>query len=270
MSLSKEELERYSRHIILKEIGYTGQKKLSGSSVLIIGAGGLGSPAALYLSAAGIGHIGIMDGDTVDRTNLQRQVIHTTPDLGRNKAESAAETMAAINPHIRVTAIPEYLTAENGRSIVSQYDFVLDGTDNFTAKYLINDACVLEKVPYVHGGILRFHGQIMTILPGQSPCYRCVHPEPPSPGAVPTCSQAGVVGAVAGVIGSLQALEAVKYLTGTGQLLAGRLLMVDALTMEMQTIELCDRDEECPVCSAHPSITELREEDTASCGDTKK
>lgn len=266
MSLSKEELERYSRHIILKEIGYSGQKKLSGSSVLIIGAGGLGSPAALYLAAAGIGHIGIMDGDTVDRTNLQRQVIHTTPDLGRNKAESAAETMAAINPYIHVTAIPEFLTAENGRKLVSQYDFVLDGTDNFTAKYLINDACVLEKIPYVYGGILRFHGQIMTILPGQSPCYRCVHPEPPSPSVVPTCSQAGVVGAVAGVIGSLQALEAVKYLTGAGQLLSGRLLMVDALTMEMKTVELCDRDEECPVCSDSPTITELREENTELCG----
>lgn len=265
MSLSNEELERYSRHLILKEIGYKGQKKLSESSVLIIGAGGLGAPAAMYLAAAGVGKIGIADADAVDLSNLQRQIIHTTNDIGKPKVESARESMLAINPNIEVIAYQEFLYSSNIREIIRGYDFVLDGTDNFAAKFLINDACIMEKIPFSHAGIIRFKGQLMTVIPGESPCYRCVFKNPPPKGAVPTCREAGVIGAMAGVIGSLQALEAVKYLTGAGELLTGKLLTFDALTMNFHTIKLPARGKGCAVCSDHPTITELIDYEQPAC-----
>lgn len=265
MSLSDEELKRYSRHLILKEIGYSGQKKLSEAKVLIIGAGGLGSPAALYLAAAGIGTIGIADADVVDLSNLQRQVIHTTADVGIPKVESAAKKMKEINPNIKVKTYREYLYSSNIREIIRGYDFVLDGTDNFAAKFLINDACVMEKIPFSHAGIIRFEGQLMTVIPGKSPCYRCAFKEPPPKGAVPTCREAGVVGAMAGVIGCLQALETVKYITGAGELLTGKLLTFNALTMKFHTIKLPPRGEGCAVCSDHPIITELIDYEQPAC-----
>ena len=265
MTLSNEELERYSRHLILKEIGYKGQKKLAEAKVLIIGAGGLGAPAAMYLAAAGIGKIGIADADVVDLSNLQRQVIHTTNDIGVPKVESAAETMRAINPNIEVKTYQEFLYSNNISDIIRDYDFVLDGTDNFPAKFLINDACVMEKIPFSHAGIIRFKGQLMTVIPGESPCYRCVFKNPPPKGAVPTCSEAGVIGAMGGVIGSLQALEAVKYITGTGELLTGKLLTFDALSMKFHTVKLPPRGEGCAVCSENPSITELIDYEQPSC-----
>lgn len=265
MAFTNEQLERYSRHILLKEIGVKGQKKLLNGSVLIIGAGGLGSPAALYLAAAGVGRIGIADADVVDLSNLQRQVIHTTADIGRPKVESAAETMRAINPDVQVDTYKEFLTSKNILDIVSKYDFVLDGTDNFPAKFLINDACVMAGKPFSHAGILRFQGQLMTVIPHESPCYRCVFRTMPPKDAVPTCRQAGVIGAMAGVIGSLQALEAVKYLTGAGELLTGKLLTFDALTMKVHTVILPKRGEGCAVCSDHPTITELIDYEQPAC-----
>jgi molybdopterin/thiamine biosynthesis adenylyltransferase len=255
MSFSNEQLERYSRHIILKEIGVKGQKRLSEAKVLIVGAGGLGAPAALYLAAAGVGLIGIADADRVDLSNLQRQIIHSTDDLGKEKAESAAESMRAINPETRVKTHVCFVSAANIGALIADYDFILDGTDNFPAKFLINDACVLAKKPFSHAGIIRFRGQLMTYVPGQGPCYRCAFKEPPPPDAVPTCSQAGVVGAMAGVIGSLQALEAIKYFTGAGALLTGALLTYDALAQTFHKIRL-PRRESCQVCGDRPTITE--------------
>ena len=204
MAFTDEQLERYSRHIILKEVGVKGQKKLLNGKVLIIGAGGLGAPAALYLAAAGVGTIGIADADEVDLSNLQRQVIHTTADIGKAKVKSAKETMEAINPDVKVNTYRKFIKADNIREIIREYDFVIDGTDNFPAKFLINDACVMEKKPFCHAGIIRFKGQLMTYVPGEGPCYRCVFQSPPPADAVPTCKQAGVIGAMGGVIGSLQ------------------------------------------------------------------
>ncbi len=257
MSFTNEQLERYSRHIILKEIGVKGQKKLAAAKVLIIGAGGLGAPAAMYLAAAGVGQIGIADADTVDLSNLQRQIIHTTNDIGKPKVESAEETMKAINPDVEVKTYNEFIYSSNVLEIISDYDFILDGTDNFAAKFLINDACVMADKPFSHAGILRFNGQLMTVVPHKTPCYRCVFENPPPKGAVPTCREAGVIGAMAGVIGTLQALEAIKYVTGTGELLTGRLLTFDALTMNFRTIRISHPREDCAVCSAHPTITRL-------------
>ena len=265
MAFTNEQLERYSRHIILKEIGVRGQKKLLNARVLIIGAGGLGAPAALYLAAAGVGTIGIVDADEVDLSNLQRQVIHTTNDIGKRKVESAAETMRAINPDVEVKTYHMFVTAANIRELIRGYDFVIDGTDNFPAKFLINDACVMEKKAFSHAGIIRFKGQLMTIVPGESPCYRCVFREPPPKDAVPTCREAGVIGAMGGVIGSLQAMEAVKYITGVGDLLTGHLLTYDALSMEFRKIRLPQRGCGCSVCSEHPSITELIDYEQAAC-----
>ncbi len=235
------------------------------AKVLIIGAGGLGSPAALYLAAAGIGTIGIVDADVVDLSNLQRQIIHTTKDLGKEKVQSARETMEDINPDVKVITYHEYVTSENILSLVEKYDFILDGTDNFPTKFLINDACVMAKKPYCHAGIIRFKGQLMTIIPGEGPCYRCVFKDPPPADAVPTCRQAGVIGAMAGVIGCLQALEAIKYITGTGELLVGNLLTFDALKMEFRKIRLPKRDCNCAVCGDHPTITELIDYEQAEC-----
>lgn len=265
MPFTNEQLERYSRHIILKEIGVKGQKKLMNGSVLIIGAGGLGAPAAMYLAAAGVGKIGIVDADVVDLSNLQRQVIHTTADVGRPKVESAAETMRAINPDVEVVTYHEFISSANIMDIIKDYDFVLDGTDNFPAKFLINDACVMADKPFSHAGILRFKGQLMTVIPHQSPCYRCVFKTMPPKDAIPTCKQAGVIGAMAGVIGSLQALEAVKFLTGAGELLTGKLLTFDALTMKFHTVKLPPRGDGCAVCSDHPEITELIDYEQPAC-----
>jgi thiazole biosynthesis adenylyltransferase ThiF len=265
MAFTNEQLERYSRHIILKEIGAKGQKKLLNGKVLIIGAGGLGAPAALYLAAAGVRTIGIVDADVVDLSNLQRQVIHTTNDIGKRKVESARETMNAINPDVKVNTYHEFVASDNIMDLIKDYDFILDGTDNFPAKFLINDACVMAKKPLSHAGIIRFKGQLTTIIPGEGPCYRCIFKNPPPKDAVPTCKQAGVIGAMGGVIGSLQAMEAVKYLTGVGDLLVGYLLTYDALKMEFHKIKLPARGEGCAVCSDHPTITELIDYEQPAC-----
>ena len=264
MAFTNEQLERYSRHIILKEIGAKGQKKLLNGKVLIIGAGGLGAPAALYLAAAGVGTIGIADADEVDLSNLQRQVIHTTNDIGKAKVQSAKETMEAINPDVKVITYRDYVDSTNIVDLIKDYDFIIDGTDNFPAKFLINDACVMEGKAFSHAGIIRFKGQLMTYVPGEGPCYRCVFKNPPPKDAVPTCKQAGVIGAMGGVIGSLQAMEAVKYLTGQGELLTGKLLTYDALKMEFRTIKL-PKDKHCGVCGEEPTIMELIDYEQAEC-----
>ena len=269
MAFTDEQLERYSRHIILKEIGVKGQKKLLAGKVLIIGAGGLGAPAAMYLAAAGVGTIGIADADVVDLSNLQRQVIHTTNDIGKKKVESAAETMRAINPDVTVNTYYDFVNSTNIMDMIADYDFILDGTDNFPTKFLINDACVMANKPFSHAGIIRFKGQLTTVIPHEGPCYRCIFKNPPPKDAVPTCKQAGVIGAMGGVIGSLQAMEAVKYLTGTGELLSGYLLTYDALKMEFHKVKLPPRGDGCAVCSNHPTITELIDYEQAVC-DLKK
>jgi len=263
MSFSDEQLERYSRHIILKNVGIEGQEKICRGKVLIIGAGGLGSPAALYLAAAGVGTIGLVDGDVVDRTNLQRQVIHFTPDLGKPKVISAQEKIRQINPEVKVNAYHTLALAHNIGDLIKDYDFVIDATDNFPAKFLINDACVLSQKPFSHGGILRFDGQTMTYVPGTT-CYRCVFPAPPPKNLVPTCSQAGVLGAVAGMLGTIQAAEALKYLTGAGELLTDKLLIFDALSMNFRTVKV-KRNPDCPLCGKKPAITKLFDEEMAVC-----
>ena len=264
MAFTNEQLERYSRHIILQEVGVKGQKKLLNASVLIIGAGGLGAPAALYLAAAGVGTIGIVDADEVDLSNLQRQVIHTTNDVGKAKVKSAAETMEAINPDVTVKTYRTFVDSSNIMDLIKDYDFIIDGTDNFPAKFLINDACVRAEKPFSHAGIIRFKGQLMTYVPGEGPCYRCVFKNPPPKDAVPTCKQAGVIGAMGGVIGSLQAMEAIKYIIGKGDLLTGKLLTYDALKMEFHTIKL-PKDDHCAVCGDEPTITELIDYEQAEC-----
>ena len=263
--MTDEQIERYSRHIILKEIGVKGQKKLLDAKVLIIGAGGLGAPAAMYLAAAGVGTIGIVDADDVDLSNLQRQIIHATADVGKAKVKSAEETMNAMNPDVTVKPYRMFVDSTNIRELIREYDFIIDGTDNFPAKFLINDACVMEKKPFSHAGIIRFKGQLMTYIPGRGPCYRCVFKAPPPKDAVPTCKQAGVIGAMGGVIGSLQAMEAVKYIVGVGENLVGRLLTYDALKNDFHSIKLPPADGTCPVCGEHPSITELIDYEQAEC-----
>ena len=264
MTLTEKQIQRYKRHIILEEVGGTGQEKLLASKVLIIGAGGLGAPAGLYLAAAGVGTIGIMDADEVDLPNLQRQIIHHTDDVGTKKVISARNKMLAVNPDITVNTYQHWAMAENIRPIIREYDFVIDGTDNFPAKFLINDACYFEKVPFSHAGILRFEGQLMTVLPGETTCYRCIFGSPPPAGAVPSCSQAGVLGVLPGVIGSLQATEAVKYLLGIGKLLTNELLTYSALTMDFRKISL-KRNPNCPICGENPQITELKDEEQVEC-----
>jgi molybdopterin/thiamine biosynthesis adenylyltransferase len=259
MKLTEEQITRYSRHILLKEVGGKGQKKLLNGKVLIIGAGGLGSPIALYLAAAGVGTIGIADADQVDLSNLQRQVIHFSADVGKAKVLSAKEKMLAINPELNVIAHKTWVAADNIAELVAGYDFVIDGTDNFAAKFLINDACVLAGKPYSHGGILQFDGQTMTVVPGQSACYRCIFPEPPPQEAIPTCSQAGVIGVLPGVLGTLQATEAIKFLLGQGDLLTGRLLTYSALRMKFREIPV-KKSARCPICGENPSITQLKDE----------
>lgn len=258
MKLTEDQITRYSRHILLKEVGGKGQKKLLNGRVLIIGAGGLGSPIALYLAAAGVGTIGIADADEVDLSNLQRQVIHFTADVGKAKVLSAKEKMLAINPDLNVITYHSWVTADNIAAMVAEYDFIVDGTDNFAAKFLINDACVLAGKPYSHGGILQFDGQTMTVTP-ESACYRCIFPEPPPKAVIPTCSQAGVIGVLPGVLGTLQATEAIKFLLGAGDLLAGRLLTYSALRMRFREIPV-KKNPKCPICGEHPTITELKDE----------
>lgn len=265
MAFSNEQLERYSRHIILKEVGAKGQKKLLNAKVLIIGAGGLGAPAAMYLAAAGVGTIGIADADEVDLSNLQRQIIHATEDVGKAKVQSAKETMNRMNPDVMVNTYRTFVTSENILDLIADYDFVIDGTDNFPAKFLINDACVMAKKPFSHAGIIRFQGQLMTYVPGEGPCYRCVFKNPPPKDAVPTCKQAGVIGAMGGVIGSLQAMEAIKYSLGVGDLLTGCLLTFDAIKMEFRKVKLPKHVADCPICGEHPTITELIDYEQAVC-----
>ncbi len=255
-ALTNEELERYSRHILLKEIGEEGQNKLLRARVLVIGVGGLGSPVSLYLAASGIGTLGIADSDTVEFSNLQRQICHATPDVSRPKVISAKEKLQAINPDLNVITYQEYIGGNRMRELVKDYDFIVDGSDNFATKFLINDACVLEKKPFSHGGVLRFDGQTMTVLPGESACYRCVFRGPPPGDAAITCSQAGILGAVAGMLGTIQAAEVIKWITGIGELLVNRLLTFDALTMRYREIELAPQSS-CGVCGEKPSITTL-------------
>ena len=265
MALTDHQLERYSRHITLKEIGVKGQKKLLAAKVLIIGAGGLGAPAAMYLAAAGMGTIGIADCDNVELSNLQRQIIHNTSDIGKSKVQSAAESIKALNPDVTVRTYHEYINSSNISGLIADYDFIIDGTDNFPAKFLINDACVLCHKPFCHAGILRFEGQLMTYVPGASPCYRCIFEAPPPKNAVPGCREAGVVGAMAGIIGSMQALEAIKFITGQGELLTGSMLIFDGLKMEWRKVKLPGRNPRCPICGDSPSITVLSDEEQQAC-----
>lgn len=261
---SDEQLERYSRHILLADLGIEGQMRILESRVLIIGAGGLGAPAALYLAAAGVGTIGIADGDRVDLSNLQRQIIHHTKDIGKEKVLSAEEKMKAINSDVKVETYNFHLFSSTIRDVIGKYDFVIDGTDNFAAKFLINDACIMENRPFSHGGILRFTGQTMTVIPGVSACYRCAFNEPPPVNAVPTCSQAGVLGAVAGMLGTIQAAEALKYVAGIGKPLKDSLLTFDALEMNFRKIAM-SRRKSCPVCGDNRTITELVDEAGPVC-----
>lgn len=263
MEFTNEQLERYSRHILLKDVGIQGQQKINQGKVLIIGAGGLGSPIAMYLAAAGVGTIGLVDGDVVDRTNLQRQIIHFTPDLGKAKVLSAKEKIGQINPEVKVVTYQTLALAHNIFDLIRDYDFIVDGTDNFPAKFLINDACVMAKKPFSHGGVLRFDGQTMTVLP-QSACYRCVFREMPPKDAVPTCSQAGVLGAVAGILGTIQATEVLKFLVGKGDLLTNRLLIFNALAMNFRTVKIA-KDKNCPVCGEQPTIKKLVDHEQAAC-----
>ena len=264
IDFTESQLERYSRHILLDSVGIEGQQKLLGSRVLIIGAGGLGAPAAMYCAAAGIGTIGIVDADAVEVSNLQRQIIHFTDDLGLEKVSSAREKMEAINPDVTVEPVKAFVNASNIGDIIEGYDFVIDGTDNFATKFLINDACVMQGIPFSHGGILRFNGQTMTVLPKESACYRCVFHKPPPKNMIPTCSEAGVLGAVAGMLGTIQAAEALKYIIGAGEVLADALLTFDALPMNFRKVKL-KRNPNCAVCSGRPSITELRDEEQTVC-----
>lgn len=257
------QIQRYSRHILLQDVGVEGQEKLLDARVLVVGAGGLGAPVALYLAAAGVGRIGIVDGDVVDLSNLQRQVIHFTKDVGVRKVLSAKEKIQAINPDVKVDAYYDFLTSANALDIVKDYDFIVDGTDNFPVKFLINDACVMAGKPFSHGGILRFNGQTFTHLPGTA-CYRCAFKEPPPAGLVPTCSQAGVLGAIAGMLGTIQAAEVLKYFTGVGQLLTDRLLTFDARSMQFRTVPLRHRDT-CAICGSHPTIDHLIDYELPAC-----
>jgi molybdopterin/thiamine biosynthesis adenylyltransferase/rhodanese-related sulfurtransferase len=255
-SLTPQQRARYARHLLVSEVGEEGQLKLLESRVLMIGAGGLGSPAALYLAAAGVGTIGIVDGDIVDESNLQRQVIHSTADLGKLKAESAKETIQGLNPDVNVITYEERVSSENiERILADKWDVILDGTDNFPTRYLLNDASVWHRIPVVHGSILSFEGQVSVFKPFDGPCYRCLYPEPPPPEMAPSCSEAGVLGVLPGIVGTLQAAEVIKLLLGIGEPLVGRLLMIDALDSTYYEVHPA-RKHDCPVCGDNPTITE--------------
>ena len=254
--LTNDEIKRYSRHLIMPEVGVDGQRKLKAGSVLCIGAGGLGSPAAMYLAAAGVGKIGVVDFDVVDFSNLQRQIIHGTPDVGRSKLASAKDRIQAINPHVDVFTYETALSSENALQLFADYDVILDGTDNFPTRYLTNDACVLLGKPNAYGSIFRFEGQASVFATKDGPCYRCLYPEPPPPGLVPSCAEGGVLGVLPGVIGVIQATEAIKLLTGIGEPLIGRFLIYDALRMRFRELKL-KKDPDCPVCGTHPTVTKL-------------
>ena len=254
---TEDQVLRYSRHIILPRIGGAGQRKLLEASVLCVGAGGLGSPAAMYLAAAGVGTLGILDFDRVDLTNLQRQLLHDTDDVGRPKVDSASERLAGINPNVNVVKHNAVLSSDNAFEILGHYDLIVDGTDNFPVRYLVNDATQMLGKPLVYGSIYQFDGQASVFMPGPgTPCYRCLFPQPPPPGSVPSCSEAGVFGVLPGIIGSIQAVEAIKLITGAGQPLVGRLLLFDALEMEFTTVNL-RWDSGCPVCGENPTVREL-------------
>ena len=257
-TLSKEEVQRYSRHLLLPEVGMEGQLKLKAAKVLCIGAGGLGSPLSMYLAAAGVGTLGLVDFDVVDFTNLQRQILHSTADVGRKKLDSAAETLAGINPQVEVRKFEAKLTSANALEIFRQFDIVADGTDNFPTRYLVNDACVLTGKPNVYGSIFRFEGQASVFATKDGPCYRCLYPEPPPPGLVPSCAEGGVLGILPGLVGVIQATETIKLILGAEreQSLVGRLLMVDAMGMKFRELKL-RKNPECPVCGLNPTIHEL-------------
>ncbi len=256
-TLSNEEIRRYSRHLIMPEFGMAGQRRVKEGSVLLIGAGGLGSPLALYLAAAGVGHIGLVDFDVVDESNLQRQIVHGTSTLGVRKTESARRRLKDLNPHIEVTTYEDQITSENAFDLLRPYDVIVDGTDNFPTRYLTNDAAVMLGKPNVYGSIFRFEGQATVFHPqAGGPCYRCLYPEPPPPGLVPSCAEGGVLGVLPGVIGTIQATEAIKLIAGIGETLVGRLMLYDALAMRFRELKL-RRNPECPVCGDHPTVTEL-------------
>ena len=256
MTFSQNEIQRYSRHLIMPEVGMTGQKKLKSASILLIGAGGLGSPLGLYLAAAGIGRLGLVDFDVVDHSNLQRQVLHTTADVGRPKLQSAAEHLQAINPEVALDLYETHISSANAMELMEPYDIVIDGTDNFPTRYLVNDACVLLGKPNVYGSIFLFDGQASVFHPPHGPCYRCLFPEPPPPGMVPSCAEGGVLGILPGTIGVIQATEAVKLILGTGKSLIGRLMIYDALDMTFREMKI-RRNPECPLCGENPTIKEL-------------
>jgi sulfur-carrier protein adenylyltransferase/sulfurtransferase len=262
--LTVDEVKRYSRHLIIPDIGMTGQKRLKNARVLCVGAGGLGSPALLYLAAAGVGTLGVIDFDVVDESNLQRQIIHGQSDVGRSKAQSAKDSIAEVNPYVHVVVHEEQLTADNVLQIFAGYDLIVDGTDNFSTRYLVNDACVLLGKPYVWGSIYRFDGQASVFWAEHGPCYRCLYPEPPPPGMVPSCAEGGVLGVLCASIGSIQVNEAIKLITGVGESLAGRLMIYDALEMSYRSVRV-RKDPECAICGKNPTITELIDYD-AFCG----
>ena len=264
ISLTPEQYIRYSRHLVLPEIGEEGQKKLLAAKVLIIGAGGLGSPLGLYLAAAGVGTIGLVDFDVVDLSNLQRQILHTHDEVGKSKLDSAEKRIKGMNPDTRVIKHEAKISSENALDIIRNYDIVIDGTDNFPTRYLVNDACVFLNKPNIYGSIFRFEGQATLFKPKEGPCYRCLYPEPPPPGMVPSCAEGGVLGILPGVIGVIQATEAVKLIVGTGESLIGRLLLYNALEMSFRTLKL-RRDKNCPVCGERPTITKLIDYE-AFCG----
>ena len=256
VKLSKDEIQRYSRHLIMPEVGMDGQLKLKRARVLMIGTGGLGAPLGLYLAAAGVGHLGLVDFDVVDNSNLQRQVTFTTADVGKSKAEAAKARLIALNPAIEIQAFDTRLTSDNALDLFKDYDIVVDGTDNFPTRFLVNDACVILNKPNVYGSIFRFEGQATVFGYPGGPCYRCLYPEPPPPGLVPSCAEGGVLGVLPGIIGSIQAMETIKLILGTGDSLVGRLLLFDALAMRFRELKL-KRNPECPVCGDHRSITKL-------------
>ena len=256
IEFTDEQIERYSRHIILPEVGGAGQQKMLEAKILLLGAGGLGSPAAYYLAAAGIGNLGIVDFDQVDLSNLQRQIIHSTERIGMLKTESAKKTIQALNPDVNVTLYNEKIDSSNIISIIKDYDYIVDGSDNFPTRYLVNDACVMENKTLIHGSIYRFEGQVTVFKPNSGPCYRCLYPEPPPPGMSPNCQEGGVLGVLAGIIGNLQVVEVLKLILGIGEPLVGKLLIYDALKTEFRNLNL-RKDASCPLCGEEPTIKEL-------------